>query len=175
MKRPAGCCLLILLLLLAPAQAAMDNYALQWQYIKNFVKYIQWPGDGQGGDFRFCVLGPSPFGATSGRIRLKKAMLSLSIIHYEDKLPDENEMALCHLAYLGHGLDADLYFYLLNELKTRPVLTISDREQFIAQGGLMQFTRVNNKLRFIINGREAKKKGIVISPVLLRLSEKGVG
>ncbi|WDE12711.1 YfiR family protein [Thalassomonas haliotis] len=151
----------------------MDSYDLQWRYMENFVKYIHWAKEQSLADYRVCIVGKSPFARPSGVLQLKQARLML--VAYENKLPDESEISLCHLAYLSKGLEHDLYFFILNELKKWPVLTVSDREQFIQQGGLMQFITVDNKLRFIINGHEAKRKGIIISPALLRLSEKGAG
>ena len=79
MKRSGYFCLVLLMLLLVirPSDAVMDSYDLQWRYIKNFVKYIQWSRESSITDVRFCILGQSPFARASGTLQLNKTMLSL--------------------------------------------------------------------------------------------------
>ena len=59
---------------------------------------------------------------------------------------------------------------ILRFLGNMKILTISEIEGFCAEGGIINFTLVNNKVRFEINAEAAKKADIAISSKLLRLA-----
>ena len=61
---------------------------------------------------------------------------------------------------------------VLSFFRGKPVLTISEVNGFIEQGGIINFIIVNDKIRFEINERVAKESGLKISSKLLRLARK---
>ncbi len=53
----------------------------------------------------------------------------------------------------------------------RPILTVSDAENFATRGGSVQFSVGRNKLRIVVNLQVIHRAGIVVSSKLLRLAE----
>ncbi|MCG8527993.1 MAG: YfiR family protein [Opitutales bacterium] len=52
------------------------------------------------------------------------------------------------------------------------ILTVSDQEGFVANGGIVEFFRSNNRVRIRINVGAAERANIKISSKLLRLAER---
>jgi hypothetical protein len=58
------------------------------------------------------------------------------------------------------------------ELGNASILTISETEDFIASGGMINFFREGNKFRFEINDQAARDAGLKIASKLLELGRK---
>jgi len=55
-------------------------------------------------------------------------------------------------------------------LKKSPILTVSDGEQFAAQGGMVQFYRQDNKLRLMLDQQAIEVVGLKASAHLLSIA-----
>lgn len=151
----------------------MDADKLQWHFIKNFVQYTKWPSTSLSDNFSFCVIGRSALARLAVKGTVKKT-LPLVIHAFEDRLPRRKELLACHAVYFSKNLNYGELKFLLSQLDKSPVLSISEQTNFILQGGLVQFIREGNKLRFMINGQASRAQGLTISPALLRLSHNQV-
>ena len=76
----------------------------------------------------------------------------------------------CHILFIN-PIPADSLPPIFEQLRGRPILTVSDIEDFAKKGGMIRFVTVQNKIRFRINVQAAKDAGLVLSSKLLRLSE----
>lgn len=61
---------------------------------------------------------------------------------------------------------------LLDYLNGRHSLTIDESSQFIQQGGMINFIRVKDKVKFEINDEAAKAAGLRISSKVPRIAER---
>jgi hypothetical protein len=59
---------------------------------------------------------------------------------------------------------------LLAALSGRPVITVGESPDFLTAGGIINFVRQGNKIRFEINPQAAQRSGLKISSQLLRLA-----
>jgi hypothetical protein len=50
------------------------------------------------------------------------------------------------------------------------VLTVGDAPDFLARGGVVEFVREGNRVRFDVNIGEAQRAGLVVSSRLLRVA-----
>jgi len=149
----------------------MGNYELQWRYIKNFIQYIEWPNQAADMPVTLCVAGPNPFDELPKQIRLNKQLRAFESVEYDNRLPSTDELSACHIMYFSVQLDFDKYIYLIDKIKEQPILTISDRRNFVKQGGGIQFFTLERKLKFHINDEIVEQQRLVFSPALLRLSQ----
>ena len=76
----------------------------------------------------------------------------------------------CNILYLS-GVDSHSTKNMLNQLKNKPVLTISDEEGFAEQGGIIGLFKSDSKIRFAINLTSKDKAGLDISSQLLNLAK----
>lgn len=72
-----------------------------------------------------------------------------------------------HMLYLGAAGQAAA---LAPGLRGRPVLTVSDRPDFIRQGGMIGLVPVERRVRFEINLGAARQAGLKLSARLLNLA-----
>ena len=59
---------------------------------------------------------------------------------------------------------------ILEALKNLSILTVGEMKQFVESGGMINFTLVEDKVRFEINLGSAKKVNLKINPKLLKLA-----
>ncbi|HEX4645009.1 MAG TPA: YfiR family protein, partial [Verrucomicrobiae bacterium] len=59
---------------------------------------------------------------------------------------------------------------ILDALRGKCILTVSESDRFIQAGGMINFIIVDRKVRFQINNQPARKAGLTISSDLLNLA-----
>jgi hypothetical protein len=75
----------------------------------------------------------------------------------------------CHILFIGYSAK-DHLTELFKFVHKKPVLTISDMQGFANRGGMINFRRVKNYIRFEINAKAAQQAGLKISSQLLKLA-----
>ncbi len=116
--------------------------------IYNFMKYVQWPDDGNPGEFVVGVLGEDnvfntlknyydgkPKGAKKYSIR---------------KLADASEAANCAVVYIGKNKSRE-FENVKNAITGKPVLTITDSFNLGKKGSCINLKVIDDKLKFEIN------------------------
>ena len=73
---------------------------------------------------------------------------------------------------IGFDFEAGRIDELLAGLRHKPVLTVSDADDFTKQGGIIQLRLVDRKIRFEINVDAAERAGLNISSKLLSLATR---
>lgn len=85
------------------------------------------------------------------------------------KLSSLAEATNCHIVFISTSERNRLPEILLS-LKGTSVLTVGEMNHFAVSGGMINFVRKGNKIRFQINREEATKAGLKISSKLLSLA-----
>jgi hypothetical protein len=76
-----------------------------------------------------------------------------------------SDAAGCHLLYVAND---DIG--LLRAVRGRPVLTVGDRDDFIALGGIINLRVIAERVRFEVNLAESQRAGLTIDSQLLGLA-----
>jgi hypothetical protein len=79
------------------------------------------------------------------------------------------EATNCQVFFVG-ALPKEKVPQLLSDLGTAKVLTVGETDHFIDLGGMINFVKESNKIRFQINETAAKNAGLKISSKLLSLA-----
>jgi hypothetical protein len=151
--------LLLTLLLLtagivpALAREPAPEDAVKVAMLYNFVQFVRWPG----GDMppeRGLVLG------ILGRDSLQESLLDLAAddshgglfktVQFDSLQELRAQKHKLQVLYVGRTAQGNLEAILRN-LDGIPVLTVSDDELFVKQGGMMNFVRQNSRIRFDLN------------------------
>lgn len=167
--------LVILLALLLPgssriAWAQAGEEEIKAAFLFNFARYVQWPQgsfDDRGTPVRVCVLGANDFARIVSANVSGKSVDDRAVEVVDLKNPASS--AGCHILFVGDQAGASRSA-LLGEVGKLPVLTVSDSEGFAREGGIANFYRDDNKVRFEINPGAARVAGLKISSQLLRLA-----
>lgn len=133
-------------------------------FIKNFVKFIEWPSRPTG-NLTLCILGDDPFREALKGPDDVGGGRSLSY-RRTGKLQDTDG---CQILFVTRK-EAQALPEILTALAGREILTIGDGES-LAKGGLMiSFLLEEQKVRFEANLEPVRRAGLVISSRLLGLA-----
>jgi hypothetical protein len=157
------------------AQSKADEYRLKAAYLFHFVQFVDWPADTAWtgpGFLTLCTVGEDPFhGDLETAVAGKSiGIRSLRVLH----LTQAQDVQGCQVLFVSIDQRPRVPLYLA-KLKTTPVLTVGDTEEFVEQGGTVAFCLEGKKLRFAVNLDAAQRSGLNISSNLLVLAKRVIG
>lgn len=153
----------------ARAQTPVVEYAVKATDLYKFAPFIEWPAEAlpPSDPLVICTVGRDRVAdlvdeAVSGQT---SAGHPIRVVHVRDAgLRD----AHCNILYVA--LRGAAAVTLLESIRGRPVLTITDAEQEPRAAGVVNFVVVDNRVRFEIDQRAAADNHLVISSKLLSLA-----
>ena len=150
------------------AHAASSEYQVKAAFLYNFMKFVEWPGDGLSnpGTLTIGILGKDPFGEALDEVR--------------DKTAKGRRIVVVHLRGIEEVRECDLLFVCASEKGRLPqilrgvqsarVLTVADQEGFCQAGGIINLVFVNNRVGFEVNVAAANRVRLRVSSQLLKLA-----
>ena len=143
--------------------------SLKAAFIYNFAKFTEWPADvlPPTATFAACVLGDNSTRDAFGRI-VKDRQLSGRPISVSEVQPGV-KLRSCHLLYVS-GVNPTQLSAIMTMVHGASVLTISDLDDFVRDGGIAQMFVENGRIRFDINLDIAKDARLQLSSKLLALA-----
>jgi hypothetical protein len=154
------------------AQSQSREYQLKAAFLFNFAQFTDWPDDAfpsTNSPFVIGILGQqNPFGSALTDVAKGETLHGRPI---EIRLFQSiEEIHVCHILFVNPVSEERLP-QILDSLRSRPILTVSDMGNFARRGGIIRFLTVQNKIRFRINLTAARNARLTLSSKLLRLSE----
>ncbi len=169
LKRSLLLFLMILASVCAPShncQAATEQQ-LKIVYIYKFLSFVSLPG-ATSDSFTVVILGPDPFGPEIDVLGSKKVRgKSINI----KRLAFLDESSCCQVLFVSPAMDKKLP-HILEEAKKLQMLTISDMDDFVSQGGIIGFVVKDGRVRFEVNLKAARENNIKINSNLLEIASK---
>lgn len=154
-----------------PTEPARE-YKIKAAYLFNLSKFIEWPEEkGQDAEtpFTICVYGHNPFADSLEKLREHKVKGRSIAIHY---VAENQPVDSCKLVFLSRDNTAPVPKVLSNAGGNAPILSVSDDQNFLANGGLISLVTENNTVLLDINLTRAKQIGFNISANLLEIAHK---
>lgn len=143
--------------------------ALKAAFIYNFAKFAEWPPDvAPTGPLNVCVVG-DPAVADALEVTAKGHSIDGREVVVSRPLV-ESPLRGCHLLYVGR-IDARQAAHLVDDLKSAPVLTIGDRDDFPQWNGIIGLFVENGRMRFAVNVDAVSRAGFRLSSRLLSLAK----
>lgn len=161
---------LVLVLLLAPAlaaQVATTPERLKAAFIFRFPQFVEWPSAALAGrpSVDLCVIDA---GAVETALDELAAGEQLGGRPLRVRHVDDAAATTCHVLYLPAGYRGRRA--TLRRLERSPVLTVGDTSAFLDEGGIVELSLVDNRIRFHIDAGAAERAGLRLSAQLLRLA-----
>jgi len=156
----------------APAEESVSvEYKIKAAYLLNFAKFVEWPTNRfptPTTPIRVGVFGKDPFGSDLERTIGGRVIegRKCEIVRTDDV---ESAMS-CHIVFISSS-ERKQTADVLEKLHRGNVLTVGESEQFIEQGGIIQFYLYENTVRFEINKQQAEKANLRISSKLLQVAK----
>lgn len=139
-------------------------------FLYTFVKYVDWPEDvfeASSNAVVIGVLGKDPFGAVLDTAVAGKK-ISGRVVQIKRCLRVE-EVGACHVLFVNES-EKERLREILTSLRGKKILTVSEAEGFLQQGGQIQLVMEDGRVRFDINMEAARDAGLKLSSHLLRVA-----
>ena len=150
-----------------PAQSAPE-YQLKAVFLYNFAQFVEWPtGTFPAPDAPLVigVLGPDPFGSFLDATVRGEAIDGHPVA--VRRFRSIEDLTTCHILFISRAAQPNLG-EILDRLKGRSILTVSDADHFASLGGMIRFVTDSNRIRLRINLEAARAVSLKISSKLLR-------
>ena len=164
-------CFALLALAPWPARAESREYEIKAAFLINFIQFVVWPTNAfTNEEAPFCVgvIGEDPFGSA-----LDQTVQGETVNHHKivvKRWQRVEDCKDCQLVFVSKSENKRVP-EILAKIDSHPVATVSEVAGFAKQGGMINFYREQNKVRFEINPASAEKSGLKISSQLLRLGK----
>ncbi|MDB6112685.1 MAG: hypothetical protein JWR69_4435 [Pedosphaera sp.] len=150
---------------------ALTEYQVKALFLLNFAKYVDWPAEAFAEDttpITIGLLGENKFGDDLTRAVAGKSFGGRSIVIRQ--IVREEDWGKCHILFISASEKQHLAEILV-KVKTMPILTVGESEQFIQRGGIINFMKKEGKVRLEIELLAARQARLQISSKLLGVAD----
>ncbi len=152
------------------AQSAQANeQGMKAGFVYNFALFTQWPAKvfkDAASPLAICIAGDRATVQAFEPLTTKKILDRPVTVH---AFGDNATRHPCHIIYIDSKNKTEAA-ELLRRVSGQGVLTIGDLDGFCRLGGIINFYRDNNRLRFEVNTDAAGRAGLKLSSQLLKLA-----
>ena len=146
----------------------LAEYAIKVGLLYNFLHYTEWPDGAQASaGYTVCVYGEDPFG---GRLALMAERTVNRHAITVAQVSDTTAARECSLVFVN-AAEREQWPRLRAALASGGVLTVSDFDGFVAAGGMIEFTRVRDRIGVRINTHAVSAAGLSVGDRMLRLAD----
>lgn len=162
----------------ARAQGTAGEYQVKAAFLFHFAQLVEWPPGALSSfdqSIILCIFKDEPR-QMELRSTLEGKAIGTRILHVRIMNRAE-EIQGCNMLFISND-DAWRQTSILKSLRSLPVLTVGESENFLLEGGMIRFHLEGDKVRFDINVRDADLSHLKISSRLLFLATtvtSGVG
>lgn len=156
----------------AGALAQSGEAELKVAFLYNFLKLADWPESEDSATMDLCLAHRNPFGETATVLEGRQAQrlpLRVRVVENLDALQG------CRLLFVAEDEKAGAAQRWLEAAEGSPILTVSDRPEFIDRGGMIGLTVQDNRLRFEVNLEPVLRNRLRLSSQLLQLASRVKG
>jgi hypothetical protein len=149
----------------------VDEYQVKAAFLYNFAKFVEWPPrtfKSSRDPITICIVGQSPVGAALEQAVNSKTIDARAFVIRQ--VAGVQPSGGCQILFVGASERKRLKS-ILGEVKTSGVLTVGEMDGFVAEGGVVNFTLEEGKIRFQINLNAAEQQKLRISSKLLSLAQ----
>ena len=153
----------------AQGQAAGKRAEVEAAFLRNFARYVTWPAasfTSERAPWSVCILGDDRFDDAlektfQGRTEQGRPFEVL-------RTPTHDLLAGCQIVYVGY-VNSARRRAILNELRTKPILTVGDAPQFLDEGGIIRLLAAE-RIEMSINLDQARAVSLAIPAKMLEVS-----
>jgi hypothetical protein len=152
---------------------AAKEYQIKAAYTAKLASFITWPDEhfsSEDAPIKLCILGEDLFN-TSIDIAAKKVKGKGRSVEVHRQVSD-TESATCHILFVSQSEQRRVPF-IIGRLIGQPVLTVSDTDAFLKQGGMVEFyTNAQRQIRLQVDPETIQDGGLKVSTTLLNIGRK---
>jgi hypothetical protein len=151
-------------------EPAASEYQVKAAWLLNFARFVEWPGRSFGSPrapFVVGVVGRDPFGKDLEQAFAGKTVRgrAFEFRHF----PSDSDLHGCHILFFGKSERRRIRDQL-SKIGTVPVLTVGEDEDFLEEGGIVNFLLKDRSIRFEINLKAAQAAELKLDANLLKVA-----
>lgn len=143
------------------------SHELHSMMIYNFLKYIEWPGNKNNGDFLVGVVDADEVYNTLNTWYGNKTRGNKKFIIKKATVADD--LSQFQLVYIGKS-GSDKFEDILTKIEGKPILTVTEKNGLGKKGSCINFKIVDNRLKFELNQSAIKKTTLKTSSQLAAMA-----
>jgi|GEM_PF-96210 len=151
------------------AEPIVDEYQVKAAFLFNFAKFVEWPNEtfsDPNAPLVITVFGEDPF---NGSLEAVKGKLVNNRRLTIRRVKDIQEIGKSNVLFVSPSARKELA-RILEALQGQNVLTVGEDGAFTQCGGIINFVKEDNRVRFEVNVTAAERAGLKISSRLLALA-----
>jgi hypothetical protein len=153
------------------AVSAVSEQSVKAAYLYKFASYVDWPDErsiGPDTPLLIGVLGAADLAAELSAITVNRSVDGRSILVREIRNADPvDDLDILFVGRIESGrLDR-----LLAPARTQPILTVTESDDALTEGSIINFVILQNRVRFEISLFEAERSGLRLDSRLLAVAE----
>jgi hypothetical protein len=151
------------------AEPIVDEYQVKAAFLFNFAKFVEWPNEAfsdPNAPLVITVFGEDPF---NGSLEAVKGKLVNNRKLTIRRVKDIQEIGKSNVLFVSPSARKELW-RILEALQGQNVLTVGEDGAFTQCGGIINFVKEDNRVRFEVNVTAAERAGLKISSRLLALA-----
>ena len=148
-----------------------EEYQVKAVFLYNFANFIRWSQTAfshSQAPFNICILGNDPFQQEID-VTVENELVEKHAVKVK-RLNNMLNIDICQILFISQS-EASYFTTILNSIRKRPILTVSDIDDFVNQGGMIQFFKYRKRIRFYIAPDTLKESGLQASGNLLRVAK----
>lgn len=147
------------------------EYQIKAVYLFNLTTFVAWPEElfhkNSDAPFQLCILGNDPFGERIDIVARGEKVEGRTIAVH--RVRSVAEARSCQIAFISQSETRQIP-YIIDNLP-KGVLTVSDSDAFIKQGGMVEFyTNRDRQVRLAVDPNTLQEGGLKASAKLLKIS-----
>jgi hypothetical protein len=157
-----------LILASAPAAAALES-EVKAAYLHRFLDFVTWPHDAFHGDDDPLVIGVLGDDSVSAELARQTRDRRVHGRPVRTIVFQEGGDAVVHVLYVPQAARG-LLARVIERMRRRPVLIVTDFRDGLEQGGTINFVRSGDRIQFEVSLEAASRAGLSISSRLLSVA-----
>jgi hypothetical protein len=143
-----------------------NEYSIKAMFLLNFMKYVEWPAEGNIGTFKIGVVGES---------EISDALIQMTAQRNNDNRKIEilklsaTNLPYCQMVFISHTENAKLDEWL-KRVNGKGVLVVSEDYKINNSSASINLLNVENKIRFEINQSSLRQNNLKVSSRLTELA-----
>jgi hypothetical protein len=150
---------------------SLTEHQVKALFLFNFAKYTYWPDEvfpQAETPITIGVLGDNALSDALSKIVDGKIVSDRKIVVV--RMDKESDFKTCQILFIGVA-EEKWQTGILTQIKTLPVLTVGETGQFLDQGGIINFTKNDAKVRLEVDLAAARLARVQISAKLLSVAD----
>jgi hypothetical protein len=157
------------------AEVSMTAHQVKALFLLNFTRYVDWPIGSfaeANAPFTIGLYGGGSFGEVLKRTVEGKTVAGRRIA--VELIDARGAPEKCQILFIGES-ERKSVAEILKKVKSFPVLTVGETDQFLDQGGVINFVKKDDRVRLEVNLDAALEAKLQISAKLLNVADSVKG